>query len=377
MINRSVNSTSTAVAAVWFTVAGASAFLILPLLVGAAAMDFQLDESELGFLSGITMAGSAISAVAAIFWVRRISWRPAMFLAMLVVAAGHLCAILATQYNHLLICIFVASLGGGTAYSLALTILSDHKTPDRVFGYSVAAQVSFQVVGLLALPAFIEEGGLDALLAILCLLAVLSLAIVWFLPGTGKSVRPSHVFQIFSQPRVVYALFGCLFFFFNVGCFWTFIERMGDAAGYSPQVIGNSLAAGVSTGILGSLCASRFGDKYGRLRPLFLSALGTVVAAILLSTSEALAIYVVAIALYNFVWNYSLAYQYAVVAAVDESGRSVAIAPAFHAFGAAIGPALAGTLAIGSGFLIINILVAVSVMISFALFVPACRVTKI
>ena len=308
----SLDSRSTVIAAVWFTVVGASAFLILPLLVGAAAMDFQLDESELGFLSGIGMAGSAISAIAAIFWVRRINWRVVMFLAMLVVAAGHCFAILTSDYSQLLLAIFVVSLGGGTAYSLALTILSDNEAPDRVFGFSVAAQVSFQVLGLLTLPALIEKGGLDALLAILGALAVLSLIVVWFLPVAGKEVRQTHVFQIFSQPKVVYALFGCLFFFFNVGCFWTFIERMGDAAGYSPQVIGNSLAAGVSTGVIGSLCASRFGDKYGRLRPLLLSSLGTVVAALLLVSSDALVIYVLAIALYNFVWNYSLAYQYAV-----------------------------------------------------------------
>ena len=110
--------------------------------------------------------------------------------------------------------------------------------------------------------------------------------------------------------------------------------------------------------------------------PLCASTLGTVIAAMLLISSEALLIYVLAVALYNFVWNYSLAYQYAVVADVDESGRSVAIVPAFHAAGAAMGPAFAGMMVIEEGFIIINILVAVSVMISFALFIPACRMEQ-
>ena len=371
-----VNSPSVIIAAILFTVVGASAFLILPILIGAAAEDFQLNESQLGFLSGASMTGSTISALMAIFWVRSVNWRLAMFVAMAVFGFGNLLAILVSDYTLLLMAIFIASIGGGTAYSLALTILSDHDNPDRVFGYSIAAQVSFQVIGLLAFPAVIGMGGLDALLAILCLLATMSLCAISFLPVSGKDVRLSNVFQIFTQTRVVFALLGCLFFFFNVGCFWTFIGRMGDTYGYSPQVIGNSLALGVSAGIVGSLCASWFGNKHGLLMPLLASALGTVIAAILLNSSEALLIYVLAVALYNFVWNYSLAYQYAVVADVDESGRSVAIAPAFHAAGAAMGPAFAGMMVIEEGFIIINILVAVSVVISFALFIPACRMEQ-
>ncbi len=371
-----VNSPAVIVAAILFTVVGASAFLILPILIGAAAEDFQLNEGQLGFLSGASMAGSTISALMAVFWVRSVNWRLAMFVAMAVFGFGNLLAILVSDYTLLLMAIFIASIGGGTAYSLALTILSDNDNPDRVFGYSIAAQVSFQVIGLLAFPTVIGMGGLDALLAILCVLAIISLFAINFLPVSGKDVRLSNVFQIFTQTRVVFALLGCLFFFFNVGCFWTFIGRMGDTYGYSSQVIGNSLALGVSAGIVGSLCASWFGNKHGRLMPLCASAVGTVIAAILLNSSEALLIYVLAVALYNFVWNYSLAYQYAVVADVDESGRSVAIAPAFHAAGAAMGPAFAGMMVIEEGFIIINILVAVSVMISFALFIPACRMEQ-
>ena len=141
-----VNSPVVIIVAILFTVVGASAFLILPILIGAAAEDFQLNESQLGFLSGASMTGSTISALMAIFWVRSVNWRLAMFIAMTVFGFGNLLAILVSEYTFLLIAIFIASIGGGTAYSLALTILSDNENPDRVFGYSIAAQVSFQVI---------------------------------------------------------------------------------------------------------------------------------------------------------------------------------------------------------------------------------------
>ena len=62
-----VNSPAVIIAAILFTVVGASAFLILPILIGAAAEDFQLNEGQLGFLSGASMAGSTISALMAGF----------------------------------------------------------------------------------------------------------------------------------------------------------------------------------------------------------------------------------------------------------------------------------------------------------------------
>jgi predicted MFS family arabinose efflux permease len=371
--NLSVNSRATVSTAILFCVVGAAAFLIMPLLIGAATEEFQLAESQQGFLAALVMSGSAISAILAIFWVRRVDWRKAMFIAALILGLGHGFAVFANDYSYLFLAVFIASLGGGTAYSLAITILSDNDNPDRVFGYCVAAQVTFQVVGLLLFPGIIKSGGLDALLMILSSLAFVSLFAIRFLPERGKDTKISKVMLVFTQSKVVFTLLGCLFFFFNVGCFWTFIERMGDAAGYSAQVIGNSLAAGVSVGVIGSLCASWLGNKYGRLRQLFISAVGTVLTAVLLSSSDALSIYVIAIALYNFVWNYSLVYQYAVVSAVDDSGRGVAIAPAFHAAGAAIGPAIAGILITTNNFMAINALVATSVIISFLFFIPACK----
>lgn len=372
-MNLTVNSPLCTGLAVIYSVVGAAAFLVMPLLVGAAAEEFQLNESQLGYLAATAMGGSAISAVLAIFWVRRFNWRLIMTMAMLILGSAYGFALSAADYAALLPAIFVASLGGGTAYSLALTILSDNDNPDRVFGYSIAAQVSFQVIGLMFVPGLIENGGIDVLFLLFIALALLGLTGSWLIPVKGKNKDINNVMQIFSQKNVMFALAGCLFFFFNVGCFWTFIERMGNAAGYTGQTIGNSLAAGVSVGILGSLCASWFGSRYGRLRPLLFSALGTVVSAILLSVSDALSIYVIAVALYNFVWNYSLVYQYAVVAAADDSGRGVAMAPAFHALGGALGPALAGILVSTDSFIAVHILVSVSVMISFLFFIPACR----
>ena len=369
-----LDSGQTVAAGIALCVVGASGFLLLPLFIGAAAEDLQLVESRLGILAGVMMAAAAISSLLAIFLVRKFDWIRLSTGTVAVMLIGNISALL-LQDNFILFlgAVVLIGLGGSATYSLALTILSDNSKPDRIFGYSIATQVSFQVLGLLLLPSLIESGGLDAMLIFLIVMDLIGLAVVKLLPHSGKAQVINKPFAVFVQSKVLYALAGCFFFFFNVGCFWAFIERMGNAAGYAPQIIGNSLAVGVAVGIAGSLAASSQGDRHGRLQPLLIATVGTVITAVLLTLSSHLAVYILAVGIYNFAWNYSLAYQYAVVSAVDGSGRGIAVVPAFHALGGGVGPALAGLVISANDFSALNILVALSVMISFLFFIPAAK----
>jgi predicted MFS family arabinose efflux permease len=347
------------------------AFLVLPVFVGAAAGDMGLTERQVGFLASGVMSGSALSSIFAIFWIRRVDWRKAGYLSLGLLFVSHITAMLVDDFLLFTLCQFLAGLGGGAAYSLALTALSDNKHPDRSFGFSVAAQVSFQVVGLLALPAVIERVGLDGLLSILAGLALCGLLLLRYLPRAGVEASHEPIGRALFRPSVLAALAGCFFFFFNVGAVWTYIERMGAAAQFDASFIGISLAVGVAFGIPGALLAAWCSDRFGRVGPLALGAVGTVVALILLADGVSQQNYVIALALYNFVWNFSLAFQYAAVNAADDSGRSVAAAPAFHAAGGALGPGMAALFVTADSFIAVNILAAAAVLLSFALFAVA------
>lgn len=359
-------------AAVVISVVSVAGFLVLPLLVGAASEDLSLSDQQVGFLSSTVLLGSALSSIGAFFWVRKLDWRRAAGVTLLLLLIGHSAALASSSLLAIALGLACAGLGGGSAYSLALTILSDGSHPDRNFGISLAAQVSFQVVGLLFLPAVIAEHGLDGVLLVLLLMDALALCVVVLLPRTGRVVQQLRLSSVL-KPAPFLALGGCLLFFFNVGCYWTYIERMGDAAGLSANFIGKGLSMGVVLGIVGALLAAWKVERYGRAWPLAFGALGTVMAAWLLAGELTQRLFIASVALYNFVWNYSLAYQYAAVNAVDESGCSVAVAPAFHALGAAMGPAVAGLLLVNGNFNVVVVLVSVSVILSLVMFLLAFK----
>jgi len=169
------------------------------------------------------------------------------------------------------------------------------------------------------------------------------------------------------------ALAGCFFFFFNVGAVWTYVERMAAAAQFEPGFIGMSLAASVTLGIPGALLAAWCGDRFGRLGPLAIGAGGTVVALLFLQAGMSKLDYLLGMALYNFFWNFSLAFQYAAVNAVDDSGRSVAAAPAFHGAGGAVGPGVTALFVTSQSFQAVNILAGVAVIASLVMFALSAR----
>jgi len=366
--------TGAVLAAIWLTVAGAAGFLVMPVLLGAAVIDLGLDEKQVGYMGAAVLAGSAISAVFAAAVVRNVSWRWIAVTGLGLQVTGLLISTLIDGFNLVMIPITIASLGGGITYSLALTVLSDHRAAPRLFGFSVASQVSFQVLGMLSLPLFMMPGGFDDCLILLGLIAFLGLPVVPLLPGGSRSqTEYAHLSaaQILAQPRGLMALFGCLFFFLNIGALWAYIERIGSLAGFDPATLGQVMAAGIAMGIVGSLTAAWQSHRMGLALPLGLSTAGTVLGLFLLTEPDSVALFLAGFGLFNFVWNYSLTYQYATVAETDNSGRFLAATPAFHGLGGAAGPAIAATYVSPGDLSAVTVIAGIAVVLSLGALLPA------
>ena len=367
---------ATVAAGVCLSVIGCAAFLILPQLVAAAAADLRFSDRQLGFLSAMLMAGSALSAVVSTFWVRRLSWRRVAVLAALGVVATNVVACYVHAAWPFMILQCLSGFFGGSLYSLSLTVLSDTRDADRHFGYAVAAQAAFQVAGLVAGPRLVGLGGINAFLYLFIGLNAAALLLVPLLPVAGHDRATSHAgARLWGGPTLL-ALAGCFLFFFNVGCYWTYIEPIGTGAGLSAQTTANGLALGVTFGIAGALLASWLGDRHGRLLPVGISACLTAAAALVLLAPIGVTSFAASAIVYNVAWNLSLAFQYSTVNAVDRSGRGVAAAPAFHAAGGSAGP-VAAALLIGPGdFRAVILLVTLSVLMSYACFALSLRTAR-
>jgi predicted MFS family arabinose efflux permease len=205
---------------------------------------------------------------------------------------------------------------------------------------------------------------------------VLGLLLIRFVPAHGRTpatVAPGT--GLLSLP-VLLALAGCFLFYVNIGAYWTYIERIGVAAGIGLGAISNALAFGTATSMAGVFLAAWLGARRGYLMPIVASAAAIVISVAMLTGNLQLTAYVVSNVLYGIAWNVSMTYQYSTVNIVDGSRRGVALAPAFHNAGGAAGPALASLLVTASDHEAVLWLVAISVLASTVCFLAALRLKR-
>jgi MFS family permease len=361
------------VAGVTLSTVAIATFLLMPQFVEAAVADLRYTEQQVGILSSVVMVGSTLAALAASLWIRRSSWR----LVASITLIGLLVANGASMVLHRPVW-FIALQGvggfcGGSLYSLSLTILSDCRRSDRYFAYSVGAQTMYQVFGLIAGPFLIHHGGVNAMLTLFIALCVLGLLFVRFVPVHGRILTAVPLGAGLLSPPVLLALAGCFLFYVNIGAYWTYIERIGTTAGIGLTAISNGLAFSTVASMAGVFLASWLGGRRGFLLPIAWSAIAIVLAMALLLGKLQLTAYVVSAVLYGIAWNVSMTYQYSTVNIVDRSRRGVALAPAFHNAGGAVGPAIAALVVTASDHSGVLWLVSVSVLASLVCFVIALR----
>ena len=364
-------------AGIALSAAGFATFLLMPQFVEAAVATLRFTEQQVGILSSAVMIGYTLSAVAASLWIRRSSWRVAASAAL----AGMLLANGASMAVHgfapFLVLQGIGGFCGGSLYSLSLTLLSDSRRPDRNFAYAVGAQTIYQILGLIAGPFLIAHGGMTAMLLQFSALGVIGLLLVRFVPAHGRiqhhvSAKGRARGRLLCGP-VLLALAGCFLFYVNVGAYWTYIERIGTTAGIGLSAMSNGLAFATAASMAGVFLAASLGARRGFFLPIAASAGGVLLGVVLLTGNLKLPAYIISAVIYGIAWNVSITYQYSTVNLVDRSRLAVALAPAFHNAGGAVGPALAALVVTESDHSGVLWLVSASVVASLLCFWMALR----
>ncbi len=369
-------------AGVCLSVVGFATFLLMPQFIEAAVADLGYSESQVGILSSRVSVGSTLAAVAAVLWIRRASWRWAGALALAGLLAGNVLSMFVHGFTGFIALQGVAGFCGGSIYSLSLTVLSDGRHPQRYFAFAIGAQTIYQIVGLAAGPALIRLGGVNAILGVFTGLGLLGVVLIGFVPAHGRtslgppaaatSARVGAHGGLLS-PAVLLALAGCFLYYVNVGAYWTYIERIGVTAGIGLAEVSNALAFGTAASMLGVALAWWLGERYGYVAPIAWSAAGVLLAIVLLTGNLHLTAYMISAVVYGIVWNVSMTYQYSAVNLVDRTRRGVALAPAFHDAGGAVGPALAALAVTAKDHSSVLWIVVLSVLASWACFAFALR----
>lgn len=333
--------------------AGAIIYLISPVLVGSAMDSLGLSSDQAGLIIASYFAGYTIITVSAVAWLARVNMRTTAWVSSLVFVVGLLFATTQTSVAGSLAAMLIAGTGAGMLYGISITIVGQSDDPDRYFGFALASQLLLGSVLLFAGPAWIGPNwGYSGILTAAALFVVLmSLANAWTPVSIAEGpVSATGEPAAVSTPMVLTGVVAVLAWFTGYSGIYAFIERIGVDGGLSGQQIGLVLSLTIITGITGALGAAWLGDRFGKITPHFVGAVGTALTIVLLTNQPGLPRFAIAIVCLTLSLNFWLAYMLGAVGSIDTSGRFAVLTTAALGIGAMLGPGIAGALITDSSF---------------------------
>lgn len=355
---------------------GPMLFLIQPLVIGAIAEAYGLGPRQIGFFASSDLYGSALGAMIAGLWVMRARPMTVIALGLGVFILGNLITLLTPSFPILLGVRGLCGFGAGTVTALATLALGRHPRPDFIFGIGITAQLSVSTLALVLLPVPIAAFGFAA--AYWFLIAVALLALI-----AGIGMRPLEAITPKGENDAaeggsgkvvkVGVLLSCLLIFVAVSAVWAYSQPIAKASGIALGPVGVALAAAGVAGALGSLLASKLGERLPRLPQLLVGIVGLAGSALVLMPGLSLAAFVLAVCVFKLAYCFIISLQMAIMADIDRDGRFLTILPSFQILGSAIGPSAVAAIMTGGDLTTVAAVACTALLLTLMTIAPAAR----
>ncbi len=311
-----------------------------PQLLGALALEGRLSVAALGGLATVELLAMGIAAGAASFIL------PANRL-----RAIALCALLATGLLDLAtpLCsgggIFAvriaAGLGEGVLIWIAIGFIVGTARPERWSGIYLALQTLAQcaLATIIGLFAASSSGGFGTL-GVVTLAGILA---VWWMPDAHAVSGGDAADGTLPRGRGLLALAGVLLYLAFVVAVWVYIEPLALQRGVPTRTVHLIVPLSLAMQVIGAGAATVLA---GRVPPrttiVCVGALNLGLLAAMAAAPPGL--FVVASALFGFLWLFAMPFQVPLVIAADPTRRSAHLIGGAQLLGSSLGPLLASAL---------------------------------
>jgi predicted MFS family arabinose efflux permease len=363
-------ATTPLITAILLGCVGVFAIMAGPILTEQLVAVLGMSPGDAGTVFSAEALGTALGPVLATLWMGRLGYRPVAIGALLVVIIGNVLSSTQTGVAPLAIMRFVVGLlGQGTAFALAIAIVSSTAQKDRNFAFLIAAQVVLGVLFFLVLP-LPKDAGVGGVLLPLAGLAGLALL-------TSGGIRDPQPFAGHggaaaggSSTTAWVALGVMLIWCTGLGAIWAFIKLIGGAAGLESGQVGLALGISTGTATLGALAASVLADRIGRIIPVSVALLVQVGMISLLQGEMSFVQFLVTAAIFQTFWNLTGPYVMGTIATADVTGKVSLLIPTAQIGGFFLGPVIAGQFLTGQGFGPANTIAIACCLAALAIFIP-------
>jgi predicted MFS family arabinose efflux permease len=371
-LNGDVESRPSLAAMLAIGVMGNSVIYVMPLLIGAMVTDRGFSEQQAGYIASADLLGYAVATLAVATLVRRVSWRSICWCGLALMAGANAITPVVGGFEAFTAVRLVSGLGGGLLAAVATVALGCRREPDRGFGALFAALLLFATAALWGLPPLIASFGLAGAYG---LIALLALPVAFAVPILPSGAQTAAVAQSGASRRSRWlanlVLLSIFLFFAEQNAVWAYAERMGAAAGLSASFIGFALGVATLVSAVGAGLVAWLGARIRRGLAIALATLVQVGVFVLLAREFGPSLFLGLLALLAIAWNVVNPLQLGILSQVDDSGASLALAPAATGLGLAAGPAIgAAMLAPGDYGTLLVMCAAVAALSAMLLWSP-------
>lgn len=346
---------------------GVLAFIVQPGLVQGFVTEIGLSEAKANALAFDEMLGVIIATFVTSYLKSKINWRIIIGVALVLSALGNFLSAYALSTPDLLsFSRFIAGLGEGAIILLSFTIIGLTKRVERNFAAYLVLLLIYGAVGLWFMPQAYSLIGLSGVFLVWGAITIVSLIVVKFIPqSVSENTEYNENARDMSFTVKAIALSGTFLFNLAVGVTWANIFLIGIEINDDPQLIANALLISQFVAIVGALIPVFLEKKLGLVVPITVAFLGSAIAIALLTLDPSYLIFVIAVSVFNFLWNFGLPFILSSLTNLDKKGHLISLAIALQMTGLGFGPFLASVvLDSGGSFLDIEKLIISLYLIS-------------
>lgn len=349
--------------------AGMVDLVALPVWVGTLAQHYGFDLEHAGMIVTAFLLGAVGASLVAAPLYNRLPRAACAFGGYAVAALAFLAASRVSGFGALAALHLVAGIATGTALSVAHGTIGRSANPHRLFAMAGTALGVGAVIFYGAVPpAVAAHGGPTLFVVFTGLMGVAAVACAIGFPQVETCGRAQAAAPL---PRAAWcAILGVACMALNQALTFSMLDRIGVLRGFGQDKVNGLL---VVCGLVNLLPAAIAGLLQKRLNPLRVALVAAplqAALALVVTLSGDFLPYALAGAVYPAVLIFTHTFLFGLIARLDPSGRALASTPAMMMTGSAIGPALAGAVAMRAGFggqALLAALVGVAATLCFAL----------
>lgn len=359
--------------------AGMIDIVALPVWVGIVLIgQFGFEPQRAGSLVTFFLAAVVVCSLLVSPRVNRIRGTAVVPAAFGVAAAAFFALSTTKDYGTMALLHVIGGLGVGCALSITHSTIGASANPHRLIAiaFTALSVLSFGFLG--GVPQLVSVEGGSALFVVLgSIMLVAALAAAIGFPA--RPAAPSRVNrQVVQAPLargVWFAMVGTSLMTLSHSMMLSYMERVGDAHGFSKQmVMGVLLAVGI-VNLLPGVLAAVLERKLSAQAVMVAGPILQVLLGLTLTQSSQFGSYAFAAAVFPAVMIFTHTFVFAFLARNDASTRAVAATPVITMAGSAIGPIVGGVVAQNLGYTSIGWAVAFVATIGALCFMQAGRGT--